>query len=126
LRNVYFDSLDLKPKGKHCSGLEGILKEGADLLDADSDAAVLDAALVAGCQRVERYESSAYGSLIAWAKILDHAAASTLLKANEREKRAADTTLTTLAESTLNAEAAAGSEDDERATLSAPSRGKRL
>jgi len=110
-----FESLELKPKGKHCSGMEGILKEGSDLLEEGGDDAVLDAAFIAGCQRVEHYEITAYGSLMAWAKTLGYSEALRLLKANEQEEKAADAKLTKLAESAINARAheAHGEEDEE-------------
>lgn len=100
-----FESLDLKPKGKHCAGMAGILEEGSMLLKEDGEDAVLDAAFIAGCQRVEHYEITAYGSLMAWAKLLGHGDALSLLKANEQEEKAADAKLSKLAESTINAEA---------------------
>lgn len=100
-----FESLDLKPKGKHCAGMAGILEEGSSLLKEDGVEAVLDAAFIAGCQRVEHYEISAYGSLMAWAKLLGHDEALSLLKANEQEEKAADAKLSRLAESSINAEA---------------------
>jgi ferritin-like metal-binding protein YciE len=100
-----FTSLDLKPRGKHCAGMAGILEEGSNLLKEDGTEAALDAAFIAGCQRVEHYEITAYGSLIAWAKLLGHDEAISLLKANEQEEKTADTKLSKLAESTINAEA---------------------
>src|SRR6266571_2820298 len=36
-----FESLELKPKGKHCSGMEGILEEGSELLEEDGADPVL-------------------------------------------------------------------------------------
>jgi ferritin-like metal-binding protein YciE len=50
----------------------------------------MDAAVIAGGQRVEHYESTAYGSLMAWAKILGYSDAPDLLKVNEHEEKAAD------------------------------------
>ena len=85
--------------------MAGILEEGSSLLKEDGVEAVLDAAFIAGCQRVEHYEISAYGSLMAWAKLLGHDEALSLLKANEQEEKAADAKLSRLAESTINAEA---------------------
>lgn len=113
-----FASLDLKPRGKHCAGMAGILEEGKGLLEEDGDESVLDAAFIAGCQRVEHYEIVAYGCLIAWAKLLGYAEAAALLKANEQEERAADSTLSKLAESGINAQAAAAGEDESE--LAAP------
>ena len=60
----------------------------------------MDAAFIAGCQRVEHYEITACGSLMAWAKILSYSEALELLKANEAEEKAADAALTKLAKST--------------------------
>ncbi len=107
-----FESLELKPKGKHCSGMAGILEEGSDLLEEDGDEAVLDAAFIAGCQRVEHYEITAYGTLMAWAKLLGYRDAFNLLKANEQEEKAADAKLSKLAEATVNPNAlSAGTEE---------------
>ncbi len=118
-----FESLELKPKGKHCAGVAGILEEGSDLLEQDGDEAVLDAAFIAGCQRVEHYEITAYGCLMAWAKILGYRDALNLLKANEQEEKAADAKLSKIAESAVNQQAAAaGAEsDDEGAAKSSGS-----
>jgi ferritin-like metal-binding protein YciE len=117
-----FESLDLKPKGKHCAGMAGILEEGNDLLDQDGDDAVLDAAFIAGCQRVEHYEITAYGCLMAWAKLLGYKDALDLLKANEQEEKAADAKLSKIAESTVNQQAvSAGESDDESAKKSSGS-----
>jgi ferritin-like metal-binding protein YciE len=111
-----FGVIDVKPKAKHCSGMAGILEEGGDLLDEDGSEGVLDAAFIAGCQRVEHYEITAYGSLMAWAKQLGYRDALELLKANEQEEKAADAKLSKIAESTINRRAAsesAGGDDDE-------------
>ena len=118
-----FESLDLKPKGKHCAGMAGILEEGSDLLEEDGDDAVLDAGFIAGCQRVEHYEIVAYGCLVAWAKLLGYQDALNLLKANEQEEKAADAKLSKLAESTVNPQAMSAAEsDDETSTASARAR----
>jgi ferritin-like metal-binding protein YciE len=108
-----FESLDLKPRGKHCAGMAGILEEGSDLMEEDGDDAVLDAAFIAGCQRVEHYEIVAYGCLIAWAKLLGYKAAQKLLAANEQEEKAADAKLSKLAESAVNPQAMDAAEPDD-------------
>src|SRR3954451_2720927 len=46
-----------RAKGKKCKAMEGLLKEGEEVLKAQSDdEALLDAALIAAAQRVEHYE----------------------------------------------------------------------
>ena len=108
-----FRSLDLKPRGKHCAGMAGILEEGNDILKEDGNDAVLDAALIAGCQRVEHYEITAYGSLVAWAKELGYSEARRLLQQNEREEKAADKKLSRIATRVNPAARAADDSDDE-------------
>jgi ferritin-like metal-binding protein YciE len=118
-----FASLDLPAKGKRCSGMAGILEEGRALLEKDGDDAVIDAGFIAGCQRVEHYEITAYGTLMAWAKLLGHREALTLLKANEQEEKAADVKLSKLAESAVNPAAATSeSESEEEPKAAAPKR----
>lgn len=120
-----FESLDLKPRGKHCAGMAGILEEGSELLKEDGDDAVIDAAFIAGCQRVEHYEITAYGCLMAWAKLLGYKDALNLFKANEQEEKAADAKLSKLAESTVNRQAAsAGAESDNEPNAASSSRSK--
>jgi ferritin-like metal-binding protein YciE len=108
-----FESMDLRARGKHCAGMAGILEEGSDLLEEDGEEAVLDAAFIASAQRVEHYEITAYGSLMAWAKVLGLSDALSLLKQNEQEEKAADAKLSKLAETGINQAAAAGQEDAE-------------
>jgi ferritin-like metal-binding protein YciE len=108
-----FESIDMRPRGKHCAGMAGILEEGANLMDEDGAEAVLDAGFIAAAQRVEHYEITAYGSLMAWAKALGLKDALSLLKENEQEEKAADKKLTAIAESGINQAAAAGQQQAE-------------
>ena len=113
-----FESVGLKARGKHCAGMAGILEEGGELLEANGAPAVLDAGHIAGCQRIEHYEITAYGSLMAWAKLLGYTQALDLLKANEEEEKAADKTLTRIAEAAVNLDAAPALESSVRIGLS--------
>jgi ferritin-like metal-binding protein YciE len=97
--------------------MAGILEEGKNLMEEDGDAAVLDAGFIAAAQRVEHYEITAYGSLMAWAKVLGLKDAVALLKENEQEEKAADKKLSELAERGLNQAAAAGQEETEAAMV---------
>jgi len=65
-----FASLDESPKGKKCVGMEGLVKEGSELMEEDFEGQVLDAALIGAAQRVEHYEIAAYGTVREFAKIL--------------------------------------------------------
>ena len=46
--------------------MEGLIAEGAEVIEADGPGSVIDAALIAAAQRVEHYEISAYGSARLW------------------------------------------------------------
>jgi ferritin-like metal-binding protein YciE len=97
-----FERLELRPKGKHCPGMEGILEEGKELIEEGSRGEVLDAGLIAAAQRVEHYEISAYGTLASWARQLGHDGVIALLEKNLEEEKAADKKLTALAEAETN------------------------
>jgi len=108
-----FASLDEPVKGKHCDGIEGIIKEGAAVMDEDFEGSTMDACLIGAGQRAEHYEMAAYGTLIAWATAMGHEEAAQLLQQNLDEEKAADQKLSALAEDGINEEAAAGAEQDE-------------
>jgi ferritin-like metal-binding protein YciE len=99
-----FESLGENPKGRKCVGMEGIVKEGAEIID-EFEGKVLDAGLIAAAQRVEHYEIAAYGGVCAYAKLLDRSDDLNLLKETLEEEKRADEKLTELSES-VNQEAA--------------------
>ena len=108
-----FELLDEKPRGKHCAGMAGILEEGSETLQEDAEDAVMDAMLIAGAQRVEHYEITAYGTCIAWAEALGLTEVVEVLGESLAEEKAADQTLSALAESGINDAATAGESEDE-------------
>ena len=67
-----FGLLNMRPKGKHCAGIAGIIEEGNEAIEEKEKSPLLDAALVAGGKRAEHYEIAAYTSLIAMAKELGY------------------------------------------------------
>jgi ferritin-like metal-binding protein YciE len=101
-----FASLDERVRGKHCDGIEGIIEEGQSVMEEDFDDATMDACLIAGGQRAEHYEMAAYGSLIAWARVMEHTEAADLLQETLDEEKAADEKLSSLAAGGINQEAA--------------------
>jgi len=125
-----FQGLDEKVKGKHCDGIAGIIDEGKNVMDEDFEGATLDAVLIASAQRAEHYEIAAYGTLVAWAKIMGHNDAADLLQEILDEEKAADERLNAIAESGVNEQAASGvqgmgdeqEEDEDEGTVS-PMRG---
>ncbi len=108
-----FQLLDERARGTHCAGIAGIIEEGSDLLAEDLDDRVMDAGIIAGAQRAEHYEMAAYGSVIAWAKAMGHDEVASLLAETLAEEKAADATLTELAEGGINDAAASGESETE-------------
>lgn len=97
-----FKSLDFEPGGHKCAAIEGLIKEGEELIKSDVSSRVLDAALIAAAQRVEHYEMSGYGTARAYAEKLGaHEAADTLQETLDEEGHA-NRTLTRLAERKIN------------------------
>src|SRR4051812_48694925 len=57
-----FGELGVSPSGEKCEGMEGLIREGEQVLTAQGDPTVRDAALIAAAQRVEHYEIAGYGT----------------------------------------------------------------
>ena len=100
-----FEMVGHKPKAAKCPAIDGILDEAKELMGEIKDPDTRDAAMIAAAQAVEHYEITRYGTLVAWADLLGLDAASKVLDKTLREEHAADSKLTKIAESHLNAEA---------------------
>ena len=99
-----FKTVGETPRGKKCDGIIGIVEEGKSAME-ELDGAVLDAALIAGAQRVEHYEIAAYGTLAYFAGLLGNERAKELLGATLEEEKAADRKLNDIAKSRVNRDA---------------------
>ena len=108
-----FQSLDEGPKGKKCAGMEGLVKEGSEVMDEDFDGAVMDAALIGAAQRVEHYEIAAYGTVSEFARILGKSEHVSLLEETLQEEKETDEKLTVLAKE-INPQANESREETER------------
>src|SRR4051812_39305860 len=51
-----FKSIEKPARGKHCAGMEGLIKEGQELIKEEEASPALDAALICAAQKVEHYE----------------------------------------------------------------------
>jgi ferritin-like metal-binding protein YciE len=111
--NQIFGMLDKKPSRKSCDGMKGLLEEGQSLMEEDADESAMDAGLIGAAQRVEHYEMAAYGTLKAWAEVLELDEAAVLLGATLEEEKEADEALNSLAEGGINEAAAEGGEAEE-------------
>jgi ferritin-like metal-binding protein YciE len=104
-----FQILGKPARGKKCAAMEGLLKEGSEILKEDAEPAVLDAAIIAAAQKVEHYEIASYGTLATFAEILGYEDAKELLGQTLEEEKETDETLTQIA-SEINYEAVEGGE----------------
>jgi len=100
-----FEALGKSPKGKTCAAMEGLVKEGEELMSQKAEPAVLDAGLIAAAQRVEHYEMAGYGTVRSYARLLKDEESARLLQQTLEEEEQTDKKLTRLAESTINIEA---------------------
>jgi ferritin-like metal-binding protein YciE len=99
-----FEILGETAKRKACKGMKGVIAEGAELMEEDADADVMDAGLISAAQHVEHYEIASYGTLRTYAELMGHTEVVDLLQQTLEEEKTTDQLLTDLA-SELNVEA---------------------
>lgn len=97
-----FKKLGKEPKAHTCKGMQGLIKEGEDVIKNATDQAVMDAGLIGAAQRVEHYEIAAYGTARAHAQALGHMELVDLLQTTLDEEGAANKLLTQLAEGRMS------------------------
>lgn len=95
---------DESTSGPKCKGMEGVIAEGAEMIEEDAEDEVRDAGLIAAGQRAEHYEMAGYGTARTYAKLLGDSEGERLLQQTLDEEASTDEKLTQLAES-INVEA---------------------
>lgn len=100
-----FAELGKKPERESCEAMKGLIAEGEELLSADAEPELLDAALIGAAQRVEHYEMAGYGTARSFAQRLGLTSAVQLLQETLDEEGNADKILTQIAEESVNAQA---------------------
>src|ERR1700744_5605104 len=86
--------LDVKLTGHTCKAMEGLIEEGAEMIDEDAEDTVRDAGLIGAARRVEHYEIAGYGTAQALAKALGHEDVADLLGETLEEETETEATLT--------------------------------
>jgi ferritin-like metal-binding protein YciE len=117
-----FETLGTKAKAEKCEAMEGLIKEGEEVMESTEDGVVRDAGIIAAVQKIEHYEIASYGTLRSFAEILGENEAASLLEETLDEEKEADRKLTQIAESAINLEAA--ELDNEHGAGSTKSRSK--
>ena len=102
-----FDQLPkVDREDQKCKGMEGLIKEGEELIKKDAEPEVRDAGIISAAQKVEHYEMGGYGTVRTYAKLLGHTDWAQLLQQTLEEEKEADRILNGLSER-INLEAKA-------------------
>lgn len=102
---MVFEILGKKAVAIKCEAMEGLIKEGAEIMEDCEEGAMRDAGIITAGQKIEHYEISSYGTLRQFAETLGLTEAVSLLEATLNEEKAADGKLSEVAQS-INVEAA--------------------
>ncbi len=107
-----FELAGKKAVAKKCEAMDGLIKEGQDIMESTEPGPVRDAGIIAASQKIEHYEIATYGTLCAFAKTLGEDEAVQLLEATLNEEKDADMTLTDAAYNNINFEASEMDEEE--------------
>lgn len=100
------DMLGVTLEGETCEAAKALVKEGQEIVKAEGDPFVKDAALIAAAQAIEHFEIAGYGTASAYVRRLGNKDMEKLLEQTLAEERGADTLLTEIAEASINFQAA--------------------
>ena len=92
-----FEVIDKSARAEHCQAMEGLIEEGAELLEEEGEGSVKDAALIAEAQKVEHYEIAGYGCARTLADLISEEKIVKLLQSTLDEEGKADKLLTQVA-----------------------------
>jgi len=104
--NQAIRQLGEKPRKKTCEAMEGLISEGNHLMGEAPEGALRDVVMITSAQKVEHYEMASYGTARTYAQVLGKSAVARLLEQTLKEEKAADAKLTSIAEASVNEEAA--------------------
>ena len=91
--------------GTKCKGMDGLIDEGQKIMAENLEDEVMDAAIIAGNQKIEHFEIASYGTARSYAEQLGLTEVASLLQQTLNEEYQADQILTSLAVNTVNLQA---------------------
>ena len=100
-----FEILGKKAVTKKCEAMEGLIKEGKEIMDECEEGAMCDAGIISAAQKIEHYEIASYGTLRQFAHTLRISNAADLLEQTLSEEKAADDKLSRIAVTAINVQA---------------------
>jgi ferritin-like metal-binding protein YciE len=101
-----FEILGKKAQAKKCEAMEGLFKEGKEIMEDCDEGAMCDAGIISAAQKIEHYEIASYGTLRQFAQTLRIKNAAELLEQTLTEEKAADDMLSKIAVTSINVQAA--------------------
>lgn len=108
-----FDILGVKPQAKKCEAMDGLIREGNEMMQMFDCGVIRDAAIISAGQKIEHYEIATYGTLRAFAEILELEEVAELLEETLEEEKAADEKLTDVTANAVAFEDADEEEEEE-------------
>jgi ferritin-like metal-binding protein YciE len=109
--------LGIKPTGKVCKAMQGLIEEGEEVLSDGKPSPIMDAGIIGAAQKVEHYEIAGYGTARTIADQLGHMKAAKNLEQILEQEKAADAKLNDIAMKSVNREAMQASGPAGRASL---------
>jgi len=97
--------LGIDADGEGNPAIKGLLAEGEKVMAKDADPAALDAALIAGAQKIEHYEIAGYGSAVYYARELGLESVARILDGILDEEKRSNEVLNNLAKNLINPKA---------------------
>jgi ferritin-like metal-binding protein YciE len=105
--------IGIKPGGKKCKAMVGLVEEGKEVLEQDGEDAAIDAALIAAAQRVEHYEIASYGTARTLAERMGDSRLAQLFQETLDEEGETDKKLTAISMEEVLPAVASGEEEEE-------------
>ncbi|PWT99285.1 MAG: ferritin-like domain-containing protein [Bacteroidetes bacterium] len=98
-----FQMLGVRPEGKKCEAMDGIIREAEETIEETEEGTMTrDAALIMSAQKVEHYEIATYGGLVQFAITMGLHDAADVLEKTLLEEEDTDMLLTEIAENDIN------------------------
>jgi len=108
-----FELLGKTAQAKKCEAMDGLITEAEEIMEESDEGVMRDAGIISAAQKVEHYEIATYGTLCQFANTLGLDEIKDLLGETLDEEKTADETLTEVAETAVNIEAAQTGENEE-------------
>ena len=119
------EKLEIRPGRKVCEAMRGLVDEAQhEIEEQDGKGPIMDLVIVAGMQRIEHYEISAYGTDIALAEALGEQEVVELLSLTLAEEKETDLKLTEVTKQHIMPAAMEGEEKGEPAGRKGKARAK--